>query len=182
MPELSGVIGAAEVPAIPVEEQEAVEESVPEQEPVVQEESPSEADSEAEGEQAEAEPEAVEEPEEPEAPDIPEQPVLGTPIEQSYVQPCTQFQPQYVQAQQSVQPECPPTNLVWAILTTVLCCLPLGIIAILYAVKVSSRYNAGDYAGAERASETGAWWCIGAIIAGIVLSPLLSLLPMLIQM
>ena len=74
------------------------------------------------------------------------------------------------------RPKCPPTNLVWAILATILCCIPTGIVAIIYAGKVTSRYQAGDYEGAERASETGAWWCIGSIIAGIVLSPIVSLL------
>lgn len=77
------------------------------------------------------------------------------------------------------RPKCPPTNMVWAILATVLCCIPTGIVAIIYAGKVSSRYQAGDYEGAERASETGAWWCIGTIIAGIVLSPIVSLIKML---
>ena len=74
------------------------------------------------------------------------------------------------------RPKCPPTNLVWAILATILCCIPTGIVAIIYAGKVTSRYQAGDYEGAERASETGAGWCIGSIIAGIVLSPIVSLL------
>ena len=75
--------------------------------------------------------------------------------------------------QQPETPEpCPPTNLVWAIITTVLCCIPPGIAAIFYALKVSNKYREGDIEGAKRASETGAWWCIAAIILGIISMPL----------
>ena len=80
-------------------------------------------------------------------------------------------QPQYAsQPAESAEP-CPPTNLVWAIITTVLCCLPAGIVAIVYATKVTNKYRAGDIEGAKRASETGAWWCIIAIILGILYMP-----------
>jgi hypothetical protein len=67
---------------------------------------------------------------------------------------------------------CPPTNLAWAIITTVLCCIPSGIVAIFYALKVSNKYREGDIEGAKRASETGAWWCIATIILGILTMPL----------
>jgi hypothetical protein len=36
----------------------------------------------------------------------------------------------------SEQKYCPDTNLVWAILCTVLCCLPLGIVSIIKATSV----------------------------------------------
>lgn len=68
-------------------------------------------------------------------------------------------------------PPCPQTYLVWAILTTVLCCWPLGIPAIVYAAKVSTRYNQGDYAGAKQASERAAMWTIISIVAGLVSTP-----------
>lgn len=83
--------------------------------------------------------------------------------------------PQPTAAADPAEP-CPPTNLVWAIISTVLCCLPAGIVAIFYATKVSNRYREGDLEGAKRASEIGAWWCIAAIVLGILTSPLMSLL------
>ena len=86
-------------------------------------------------------------------------------------------QPQYEQ-QPEMEP-CPPTNLVWAIIATVLCCIPAGIVAIYYALKVSNKYREGDIEGAKRASETGAWWCIAAIILGIIFAPFQSMLPMM---
>ena len=85
---------------------------------------------------------------------------------------------QTVNTTQPYQPQadttepCPPTNLVWAIITTLLCCLPSGIVAIYYALKVSNKYREGDIEGAKRASETGAWWCIATIILGILSMPL----------
>lgn len=73
---------------------------------------------------------------------------------------------------------CPPTNLAWAIISTVLCCIPSGIVAIFYALKVSNKYREGDIEGAKRASETGAWWCIASIILGIITMPLSYLMMM----
>ena len=32
-----------------------------------------------------------------------------------------------------------PNNLVWAILTTLFCCLPAGIVSIVYAAQVNGR-------------------------------------------
>ena len=89
-------------------------------------------------------------------------------------------QPQYSQQTPPAVPneQCPPTNLVWAILSTILCCIPLGIVAIIYSVKVSQKYQQGDIEGAKHYSEVSAWWCIGTIIGGIVLSPFVSLIQM----
>ena len=84
-------------------------------------------------------------------------------------------QPQASAAQQSAEP-CPPTNMVWAILATVLCCIPLGIMGIVYAGKVSKLYLAGDLEGAKKASETGAWWCIAAITIGVIWRPMMMLI------
>ena len=107
------------------------------------------------------------------------QPVQPTQQQTSY-QPAQQ-QPQYAgqqPAQDASAAECPPTNLVWAIISTLLCCLPAGIVAIIYAIKVQNKYREGDIEGAKRASETGAWWCIASIILGILTWPLISLFQM----
>lgn len=62
----------------------------------------------------------------------------------------------------------PDTFLVWAVLATLLCCLPAGVVAIIYAASVSSRYYAGDLEGARRASRRAEIWIIVSIVAGIV--------------
>ena len=108
-------------------------------------------------------------------PEVPRQ--SETVTGQPYQQPAQPYQqPQYAGTQPAASEPCPPTNLVWAIITTVLCCLPAGIVAIIYAMKVTNKYREGDIEGAKRASEVGAWWCIVSIILGILSMPLVSLL------
>jgi RsiW-degrading membrane proteinase PrsW (M82 family) len=63
----------------------------------------------------------------------------------------------------------PDNYLVWAILTTVLCCLPLGIVSIVYSTKVSGLWSQGRYAEAQSASENAKKWAIIAAIAGAVI-------------
>jgi hypothetical protein len=52
-----------------------------------------------------------------------------------------------------------PNYLVFAILATVLCCLPAGIPAIVYAAQVNGKLQAGDIAGARSASQNAKMWC-----------------------
>ncbi len=40
----------------------------------------------------------------------------------------------------------PPNYLVWAILCTIFCCLPLGIASIVFAAQVNGKYAGGDIA------------------------------------
>lgn len=48
----------------------------------------------------------------------------------------------------------PPENyLVWSILVTVLCCLPLGIVAIMKSTSVNSLWAAGQHSEAHKAAE-----------------------------
>ena len=49
----------------------------------------------------------------------------------------------------------PDNYLVWAILCTILCCLPLGIVSIVYAAKVDGLYSSGDFDGAQEAADNG---------------------------
>ena len=50
-------------------------------------------------------------------------------------------------------PAPPDNNLVWAILSTIFCCIPLGIVAIIKATKVKELWALGDYEGAQKASK-----------------------------
>lgn len=91
-------------------------------------------------------------------------------------------QPQYAPRQPSAYAQQPygqnpyrpkPDNyLVGAILSTVMCCLPFGIAAIIQANKVDSLWAMGDYAGAETAAKNArkwTWWGVGASCVGIFL-------------
>ena len=102
----------------------------------------------------------------------------GSPIEETNQTQTTQAQiGSPLQPQCSEEPlidePCPSTNMVWAIVATVLCCVPFGIVAIVYANKVTKLYKAGNIYGAKSASETSMWWTIAAIVVGVVWRPLL---------
>lgn len=62
----------------------------------------------------------------------------------------------------------PPNHLVWAILSTLFCCLPLGIAAIVFAAQVNAKWTAGDVAGAQAASEKAKKFSLWATIIGLV--------------
>jgi uncharacterized membrane protein len=67
------------------------------------------------------------------------------------------------------KPPMPPNHLALSIITTILCCLPAGIVSIVYASQVNTKYNAEDYEGAERASKNARTWWIVALITGLVI-------------
>lgn len=64
----------------------------------------------------------------------------------------------------------PKSWLVESILATLFCCLPFGIAGIVNAAKVESRFNAGDYAGAESASQAAKKYTMIAFIIGLVVA------------
>lgn len=85
---------------------------------------------------------------------------------------------QLEQQPQSTQQVPPPNYLVWAILTTILCCLPFGIVSIVYAAQVNSKWQMGDYEGAKLSSKNAkiwAWVAFAVGIAGILISFLLAI-------
>jgi hypothetical protein len=61
----------------------------------------------------------------------------------------------------------PDSKLVWAI-CAVLCCLPFGVVSIIYSSKVSGLWTQGRYAEAQKASEGAEKWAIWGIVAGVV--------------
>ncbi|MBR5030207.1 MAG: CD225/dispanin family protein [Muribaculaceae bacterium] len=67
--------------------------------------------------------------------------------------------------------KCPPTNLVWAIIFTLLCCTPLGIVGIIFAYLTKKNYRQGDYEKAKRYSDYGAWACILSAVLGLMSLP-----------
>lgn len=63
-----------------------------------------------------------------------------------------------------------PNNLVWAILSTLLCCLPLGIVSIVYATQVDGLRAAGDIVGARAAADKARFWAIlSAVLVPVLL-------------
>jgi hypothetical protein len=72
-----------------------------------------------------------------------------------------------------------PNYLVQAILTTLCCCLPFGIVAIVYAAQVDGKAAGGDYAGALQSSESAKMWCWIAFGLGLAINAI-SMLPLLL--
>lgn len=65
------------------------------------------------------------------------------------------------------KPPRPSSYLALAIISTILCCLPLGIVSIIYATKVNSAYEDGNYEQALSASKNAKTW--GLVSVGIAL-------------
>jgi len=51
-----------------------------------------------------------------------------------------------------------PSHLALAIIVTLCCCVPLGIVSIVYAAQVKAKLGAGDYYGALDCSKKAALW------------------------
>lgn len=62
-----------------------------------------------------------------------------------------------------------PTYLAQAILVTLFCCLPFGIVAIVYASQVNGKLQMGDYAGALESSNNAKTWCWVSFGTGIAI-------------
>ena len=103
----------------------------------------------------------------------------GTPYvysQPSYSQPVQPqgTPPQYYNAgaQQAPYGETPissTTYLIFAILVTVMCCLPFGIPAIIYATKIDKLQAMGDFMGAKAAAKSSKMWSIIAGVSIVVL-------------
>ena len=62
----------------------------------------------------------------------------------------------------------PDNNMLWAILSTLFCCLPLGIVAIINAAKVDGLYRSGDYSGAQEAADNAKKYAQYCLVIGII--------------
>ncbi|NMH86079.1 CD225/dispanin family protein [Flavivirga algicola] len=65
------------------------------------------------------------------------------------------------------RPPRPNSYLALAIISTIMCCLPTGIVSIIYATKVNSNYEDGKYEEANSASKNAKIW--GLVSIGIAL-------------
>lgn len=76
----------------------------------------------------------------------------------------------------------PSSYLAFSIFTTICCCLPVGIAAIVFAAQVNSKWTAGDYAGAAQSAKTAktlAWVAFGIGIVINLLYLVTTLLPVI---
>jgi hypothetical protein len=67
-----------------------------------------------------------------------------------------------------VQPAGSVPNHLWAaILTTVFCFFPFGIVAIVYAIQVNNNLARGDYQAAMQSSSAVKMWCWLSAVLGL---------------
>lgn len=65
------------------------------------------------------------------------------------------------------KPKRPSSYLALAIISTILCCLPTGIVSIVYATKVNSLYEDGKYDEANSASKKAKTWGLISVVAAL---------------
>lgn len=70
--------------------------------------------------------------------------------------------------QEKPAPKKPDDMLVWSIMSTILCCIPTGIVAIVYSSKVNTAWNEKDYDAAYEASRNAKTWSIVSLVLGVV--------------
>ena len=70
----------------------------------------------------------------------------------------------------------PGNNMVWAILTTLFCCLPFGIVSIVYASKVDNLWALGNHQAALDAKRKSKNWAIAAAVSAVVVTILYVIL------
>jgi hypothetical protein len=80
---------------------------------------------------------------------------------------------------QAIAPKKIDNNLVLAIVVTVLCCMPFGIVGIVYAAQVNARAQAGDIAGAEDSARKARKWSLWGLGLGLVVYGLYGLLALI---
>lgn len=68
---------------------------------------------------------------------------------------------------QQYAPPMPPTYMMQAVLATMFCCMPLGVMAIVKASQVSSAWSAGDFAAAQQRSDEARSWVNWSVVGSL---------------
>lgn len=72
-------------------------------------------------------------------------------------------------SQENEIPPLKPSNWLWqSIVATVLCCLPFGVVGIVYAARVDSLYYNRRYDEAEASARKAKTWTLVSVVAGLV--------------
>ena len=90
--------------------------------------------------------------------------------------------PDYQQAtyERPAPPPMPDNHLVWAILSTIFCCLPFGVVSIVYAAQVESLYLQGRYEEALDKSKKALKWAIASAGAAVAVWMIYALILLII--
>lgn len=75
--------------------------------------------------------------------------------------------PQFCNPQPSMSK--PDNYLVWAILSTLFCCMPFGIVSIIYSCKVNGLWEQGRYDEARKAANNAKTWALASAGCGLLI-------------
>lgn len=82
--------------------------------------------------------------------------------------------------EQISKPQAPPSNyLVFAILATIFCSKIFGIVSLIFAAQVNSKWNSGDVEGAEKASKNAKLWAWISVAVALAIGMIFGLLSVL---
>lgn len=83
---------------------------------------------------------------------------------------------QKVNIQDKNHPPLPKTWLIEAVIFTFICCSPISLIGLFFAIRVETHYSNRDYEKSERASNRAKNWGLGGILFWPVIYVIYSLL------
>jgi len=86
------------------------------------------------------------------------------PQQQSYVAP------PYSRTAQYTRSVSVPNNLVLAIFSTICCCMPFGVVAIVYSAQVDGLASRGEVARAQESADKAKTWATASIVCGGIIS------------
>lgn len=109
-------------------------------------------------------------PAEPAVTDVTPAPEAVTPQATVIYAPADAIPPGYVVIQ-AAEAKCPPTYLVLAIISTIVCFLPLGVCAIICSTKIRKHFRNGDLEKARRMSERTALFIILSLVVWLIWLP-----------
>ena len=62
----------------------------------------------------------------------------------------------------------PSNNIAWSLVTLFACCMPIGIVSLVYSMKVDTLYFQGKYEEAQNKADLAKKWAIGGLIGGSI--------------
>jgi hypothetical protein len=75
-----------------------------------------------------------------------------------------------------------PNYLTQAILVTLCCCVPFGIVAIVNAAQVNTHIARGDYEAARKASDQAKMWSTIGFVGGLIVGVFYIIVQVLAEM
>ena len=69
-----------------------------------------------------------------------------------------------------------PDYLIWSIITTLCCCLPLGVVGIIFSVLGKTDLRNGDYNEAMKKSKIAFWCNLVGLISGLLIAVFYAML------